>query len=78
MVYKVRVKDSALLGGRAHDGAQLNILPGAYDVEITADGDLVFHSADTRDKGDLVVQKGKYLELDEFPSINDNPYIEIV
>lgn len=78
MFYKVRVKDGAVLGGHAHDGTRLNIKPGTYDVERTADGDLVFKRADTRNTGDLVVRRGEYLELDDFPEINQNPYIVIV
>jgi hypothetical protein len=78
MVYKVRVKDSALLCGHARDRVRLNILPGTYDVEKTGDDDLVFHCADTRDTGDLVVRKGEYLELDDLPNIGQNPYIEII
>ena len=78
MAYEVRVKDGALMGGLARDGARFNILPGTYDVEKTSQGDLVFFRADTRDSGDLVVQRGEYLELKNFPDINQNPYIEII
>ena len=78
MIYKVKVKDGKLLGGHASDGARLNIIPGIYDVEKTTDGNLVFNSADTRDNRELVVRKGEYLELDDFPKIGQNHYIELV
>lgn len=77
-MYKVRVKDGATLGGHSNGGARLTIMPGTYDVEKIANGDLVFKSANSQDSSDLVIHQGEYLELDDFPNVSQNPYIEIV
>ena len=78
MLIKVRVKDSGMLGGYAHNGSRLRIIPGNYDVDKTDDDVLIFKQANESDAGDLVVKKDEYLELKNFPDITRNPYIEII
>jgi len=78
MLYRVRVKDGRIFGGYTTGDAKLNILPGEYDVDKISNGDLLFKCAVKRDNADLTVRKGEYVELDEFPDVDSNPYLEVL
>ena len=78
MQHKVRVKDGAVIGGQAGDGARLKIMPKEYDVELAAEGILIFKGADDRDDSDLFITLGDYVELEDFPDIPPNKFLEII
>jgi len=78
MQYRVRVKEGANISGQTSDGTRLGVKPREYDVELTADGILIFIGAVGRVGSDLSVTLTNYVELIDFPQIPANKFLEII
>jgi len=78
MQYRVRVKEGANISGQTSDGTRLGIKPREYDVELAADGILVFIGAVGRVGSDLSVTLENYVELVDFPQVPANRILEII
>lgn len=78
MKYRVRVKEGANISGQTSNGTRLGVKPSEYDVELTADGILIFIGAVGRVGTDLSVTLADYAELVDFPQVPANKFLEII
>lgn len=78
MKYRVRVKEGANMSGQTSDGTRLGVRPREYDVELAADGILVFIGAVGRVGSDLSVTLENYVDLVDFPRVPVNKFLEII
>jgi hypothetical protein len=74
--FKIKVRRGPL-SGLAGDKVRLNILPGEYSATRN-ERTLIFHGADTRNGGDIVVDLGDYPELGNFPDVDPHQQIEVL